>query len=280
MIRRFTSITACTLALTALTSCGSLGGLSLGTSREVSAFITETDRRSDRSFTASGRLTLDYGDADQITVPVRYTLGGSLGVALSVRPLGIMEALRITVTDKEMLVIDRLNKRYMRAELGSISTKLASSLLGFNPHAVKAMLSNEPFSEKNYGPRSLSKLTFSDRRQETGGTYLFYDEKPRLELTFDEGKNLVRSYYEPAINTGLLAEYDAFVPVPGLVYTFPSLISYSLEMGIDDYRFDLRLDELLPYSGQEITTVPPAGYSELSISDMRQILGFLSKILF
>ena len=262
-----------TFSLLVLTGCGSLSGLS--SSPEARAFISEYRNIPPRSLTAGGTLTLDAGLEEQLTVPIQYINHSDLGVSLSVRPLGVMEAVRVTVTDKEVLVLDRLNKRYARASLDGLSTQIASSLLGFNPYALKAFLGNEPFSEKAQGPSSLSKLRYAGGE----GIYKFYEESPRIELLFNDRRELTRSYYEPAVNTSLQADYSEFAPL-GTGGRFPMRTNLTVEMGIKDYHFDLNLENLRPYAGQEITTVPPSGYSEISIGDMWDILGFVSKILF
>ena len=273
MKRYISVLLTLSLSLLTLTGCGALS--SLNSSPEARAFISEYRNIPSRSLTAGGTLTLDAGLEEQLTVPVQYINHSDLGVSLSVRPLGVMEAVRVTVTDKEILVLDRLNKRYARASLGGLSAKIASSLLGFNPYALKAFLGNEPFSEKAQGATSLSNLKYAGEQ----GVYKFYDERPRIELLFNDRHELTRSYYEPAINTSLQANYSEFAPL-GTGGRFPMRTNLTVEMGIKDYHFDLNLENLRPYSGQEITTVPPSGYSEISIGDMRDILGFVSKILF
>lgn len=264
------------LVLTSLlSSCGTLGSLGLGSNPEARVFINDFSRMPDRNLTAGGSLTFDAGLEEAVTVPVQFIAHSRLGVLLSVRPLGVMEAVRVTVTDREMLILDRLNKRYARMSLGSTSTKIASSLFGFNPYALKSLLGNEPFSDKSYGADALGKLKFSSER----GRYKFTDSRPRIDLTFDEMKRLTRSYYEPAINMSILADYGDFRGLAG-GGAFPSQINMAVEMGIKDYRLNLRLRDIRPYAGQEITTVPPSGYSEMSMSDMTDVLGFVSKLLF
>lgn len=258
-----------------LAGCGTFGGLGLGTSPEARTFIDGYRKLPERSLTANGTLTLDAGLEEQLTVPVQYINHSRLGVSLSVRPLGAMEAVRITVTDEEMLVLDRLNKKYARTSLDGLTTKIASSLFGFNPYAIRSVLGNEPFSENGYGADALNKLKYAPDRS----SIRFFDNRPRIELSFDADRNLTRSYYEPAINTSILADYTDFRRIHNGT-TFPSRTNLTIELGIRDYHFDLRLRDIRPYAGQEITTVPPAGYAEISISEMKDILEFVSKLVF
>ena len=261
--------------LVLLSSCGTLRGLGLGFSPEARSFEKAYRSLPDRNLTAQGTLTIDTGTGEPITVPAQLVRHADLGVVLSVRPLGVMEAARITVTDEEILILDRLNKRYFHAEFDSFTTKTFSSLFSINPRAIRSLLANEPFSEKDSGKEALSRLTFS---VEPPG-YKFTNKDPRIELTFDSSLNLTRSYYEPGGNASFLAEYSDFRTLPNLS-SFPALLSLTMEAGIDDHRFDLRLEEIRPYSGQEIETDPPAGYSRLSLKQITDVVGFLTKMLF
>lgn len=262
-----------------LTGCGSSQGMGRREKKEARQFIEAYRMIPRGSVTANGELVITNTSIssffDDITLPIRYTKCEGQGVSLSVRPFGVLEAFRISVTDRELLIVDRLSRRYSHTSLSSLSTRIASSFVGINLHAPRALLSNDPFSAKGYGSDALYGLRFT---YSPGRGVTFGNNTPLIRLSLSQDHELIESVYEfgsEDVKTSLRAKYEDFTSSDD-VSSFPLKMIFNVGNNKGEVEFIINLGEVHPYTGDKITTTPPEGYHEVTLSEMRKIIASFS----
>lgn len=231
------------------------------------------------SIAARGRVSLNIDlPAKQIQlngIGIRWYQAPGQGFELSIRPLGFLEAGRLTVADDTVLALDRLNKYYFLQE--EAHRKLASQLPipGIDPIILQAMIENKPFNFVEIGPTALRRMEM--KRTEEG--YLFSSQlRPggnQIKLLFDTALNLTLSTIIVPGKGQLQVIYDRFVHLRmgQEIRPLPTLLEIEFKGNAEQYgfiRFDLQdMEEAKPRTWE---TTPPAQYERVTLRDIYKII--------
>lgn len=224
------------------------------------------------TFTARVRLSLNLDGRD-------LSAGGNLRmkrddvVQLSVTFLGA-EVARLEFSPREVLLIDRFNKQFVRAAYEQVDF-LRNAGLDF--YAVQALFWNELFvpGEKTLTHDGLARFGVSSAGEHT---LLSLTDAPRLEyhfltLTRDAVIDRLTVKGKNAADSGQLTwRYEDFTTLDGK--PFPTKMSVALTGMGRDGGFALTLGKLGNADGWETHTQPPAKYKERDANVLfRQLMG-------
>ena len=231
------------------------------------------------SIAARGRVSLNIdlpGKQIQLNgIGIRWYQAQGKGFELSIRPLGFLEAGRLTVADDTVLALDRLNKYYFLQE--EAHRKLASQLPipGIDPIILQAVIENKPFNFVDVGPTALRRMEM----KQTEEGYLFSSQlRPggnQIKLLFDTALNLSSATITVPGEGELQATYDRFthLRMGGEMRPLPTLIQLEFRGGPERYgliRFDLQdMEEVKPRMWE---TTPPAQYKRFTLQDIYKII--------
>lgn len=231
------------------------------------------------SIAARGRVSLNIDLPEkQIQlngIGIRWYQAPGQSFELSIRPLGFLEAGRLTVADDTVLALDRLNKYYFLQE--EAHRKLASQLPipGIDPIILQAMIENKPFNFVEVGPTSLRRMEM--KRTEEG--YLFSSQlRPggnQIKLLFDTALNLIVATIIVPDKGQLQVIYDRFVHLRmgQEIRPLPTLLEIEFKGNAEQYgfiRFDLQdMEESKPRMWE---TTPPAQYKRVTLRDIYKII--------
>lgn len=231
------------------------------------------------SIAARGRVSLNIDLPEkQIQlngIGIRWYQAPGKGFELSIRPIGFMEAGRLTVADDTVLALDRLNKYYFLQE--EAHRKLASQLPipGIDPIILQAVIENKPFNFVEVGPTSLRRMEM--KRTEEG--YLFSSQlRPggnQIKLLFDTALNLIVATIIVPYKGQLQVIYDRFVHLRmgQEIRPLPTLLEIEFKGNAEQYgfiRFDLQdMEESKPRTWE---TTPPAQYKRVTLQDIYKII--------
>lgn len=231
------------------------------------------------SIAARGRVSLNIDLPEkQIQlngIGIRWYQAPGKGFELSIRPIGFMEAGRLTVADDTVLALDRLNKYYFLQE--EAHRKLASQLPipGIDPIILQAVIENKPFNFVEVGPTSLRRMEM--KRTEEG--YLFSSQlRPggnQIKLLFDTALNLIVATIIVPDKGQLQVIYDRFVHLRmgQEIRPLPTLLEIEFKGNAEQYgfiRFDLQdMEESKPRTWE---TTPPAQYKRVTLQDIYKII--------
>lgn len=215
--------------------------------------------------TARASITLKAGEKD-------FSVGGSLKmkrndvIQLSLTFLGF-EVGRMEFTTTDVLIVDKINKQYVRAAYNQASF-LESAGLDF--YSLQALFWNEIFSPGTHDVASalanFSVATSGDH------TLLTLTAAPKLDysfLTITKNAQLDRTTVTPkdvTDNQTLVCKYSNFIDFEGK--KFPSRINLSFTGGKKDLGLDVRLSSLSDDSSWSTRTKVPASYKERSVDEI------------
>lgn len=231
------------------------------------------------SIAARGRVSLKIDLPEkQIQlngIGIRWYQAPGKGFELSIRPIGFMEAGRLTVADDTVLALDRLNKYYLLQE--EAHRKLSSYLPipGIDPMILQAVIENKPFNFVEIGATALRRMEM--KRTEEG--YLFSSQlRPggnQIKLLFDTALNLSSATITVPGEGELQATYDRFthLRMGGEMLPLPAIIQIEFRGGPERYgliRFDLQ--DMEESKARTWETTPPAQYQRISLQDIYKII--------
>ena len=216
----------------------------------------------------------------RLTIPLKkgeYTLSGTLNMRRDrlirislLLPIIRTEAARIEVSPETILVIYRMNKRYVSAPVSELREALHTEI---DFPILQSLFSNTIFLP---GKNSLARKDYSSfqaQRRENDGVQLFRKSRESVYsfLTSSQTHRLVSISIEPHSSSCRLQwEYDNFVPVGET--TFPSEMTVFIGKKDDPGRATLELSRL---SVDEQTLTPtnvPARYEQVGLSDILKML--------
>lgn len=233
---------------------------------------------------ARGTISLyaDYGDKilNLPGIGMRWFLERDNSFEISIRPVSFIEAGRLSATNDEILLQDRMNKLYYhqrsaRRSLGSLVT-----LAGLDPQMAEAVIQHRPFSFVEIGVGALERMRFSHEK----GGYTFKEElRPggnRIVHHFDAALNLISTSVVLPGKGEALISYADFVTVGASkgMRPIPSSIQIeakSAEPSGKHVMVHFSLDKVDVEKRQEVSTSPSADYRSVTLEDIISILGKL-----
>lgn len=216
-------------------------------------------------------------DGKEVGVGARWSLKRDEEFVLSLRVLGLMEAGKVTVTQNNLTVIDRMGKRGLALE--NLSETLAHELKVYNidPRILTALAHHRPFSNKMVGGSALKGMDFSVDIQKS--LYRFEDKKHRIIHEFDNGLNLIRSLVTLSGGEFISIEYSDFVLIAPQIRPYPK--SMVLTVTPSDVRkqarIQIELDNISTRFSQRVDTSIPDGYKRMTVDQLKDLIIDLNK---
>jgi hypothetical protein len=216
----------------------------------------------------------------RLTIPLKkgeYTLNGTLKMQRGrlirislLLPIIRTEAARIEVSPENMLVIDRMNKRYASVPVSELRDVFHTEV---DFPMLQSFFSNAIFLPGNDGLTRKDYASFQARSYGSNGMQLSRHSRGFVYsfLTSPETNRLVSSSIEPHSSSYRLQwEYDRFVPVGKT--TFPSEMTVLVGEKNAPTRTTFELSHI---SVDEQTLTPtgvPARYEQIRLSDILKML--------
>ncbi len=210
-----------------------------------------------RKFTLSGSLKMKRDDV----IRLQLTAFG-----------GLVEAGRLELTENYVLIIDRINKQYIKADYNQLDFMRNS---GLNFHSLQALFWNELFQP---GRTTLTDGMLADFSTDFSGTAARITmSKDRLGYQWLAGKedaqinNTCIDYNQGAYQ--LVWDYSNFKPATGS--PFPHTHRVTLHTPDKEIQFEMTLNELSNDGNWDTRTSISAKYREVTIDQiLRRLTAF------
>ncbi|MDO4790525.1 MAG: DUF4292 domain-containing protein [Porphyromonas sp.] len=203
--------------------------------------------------------------------------------SLSVRPLGLIEVGRMTITPKKLLVVDRFNKQAFRTSVGVATNMFSMIFAGWDLAALQCILLAQPFTPSKQGEKAIAGMEYVPNA--SGFT-----------LTKKEGKVVVRLDYSPLpaprlreahvyygskVERVLSCFYDRYQPIGQSETFFPKKITIKTYPDREEKAqslITLTLDKTLEKLPAEApSTDIPKGYRSVSWAEVISMIKDLQK---
>ncbi len=233
---------------------------------------------------ARGDISLMVKSADKSFningIGMRWYLERGRGYELSVRPVAVMEAGRLSIIDDKLLVLDRIDKLYF--SLTNASTKISREIgiVGIHPKFLEAIVEYTPFSFVEEGVGALRRMDFKPEKD----GYCFSDDIQRglclIEHRFDTGLNLRSSHLSVRNMVEVLVTYggyswagssEGFRPLPTSLQV--EVKTYTPEESY--YLINFALSSVEVGKPHTIDITPPAGYRQVQLHELIRLMNSL-----
>lgn len=190
-------------------------------------------------------------------------------IQISVQPFLGIEVLRLCITPDTLLIIDRINKRYLLEESGSAQAMLPEEI---NFRALQAMLTNQLFHSNRTQLQAADARLF---RSETTaqGTLLKAQTGSLVNFAFslDDQAHLIRTSGESRSGKQLFqCDYSDFRTVnSGL---FPSRMQLAFELEKESIAAELRFGSVDLNRRTVVDLTPPSRYQRMTPQELLTLL--------
>lgn len=278
-LHNFIYYIATALLAVQLTACrstqGAAGGNDAGSDAPAAgAYIKKVRTNAQTAATVTARVKLELKvDGRDLSASGNLRMKRDDVVQLSVTFLGI-EVGRLEFSPDGVLIIDRANKQYVRADYRQVDFLRRA---GLDFYAVQALFWNELFVP---GERQVSQAALARFRTATSGshTLLSLTDAPALDyefLTLTESGAIDRLTVREKGKAGdapLSWQYGDFGTLAGK--PFPTRMSLSVNAAGRQGGLTLSLSKLANAAGWEAHTTPSAKYKERDANALfRQLMG-------
>jgi hypothetical protein len=222
------------------------------------------------SFSSNLRLTVPLNSGE-------YTLNGTLKMQRDglirislLLPVIRTEVVRIEISPEKILLIDRMNKRYVSEPVSELREALHTEV---DFPMLQALFSNTLFLPGKYTLSRSDYASFQVQGGENNGVQLSRKSREFVYsfLTSPETHRLVGSSIQPHSSSyGLQWQYDRFVPVGET--TFPSEMTVLVGKKDDPIRATLELSRLSTDEQILSPTDIPARYEQIGLNDFLKML--------
>lgn len=257
----------------ALTPSGQGTGANAAAGEQALAYATRiaSGKVSQNFLIASAKARVGYG-SQSLSVNARLSMKRDDVVRISLRLLG-MEVGLLEFTPADVLVVDRYNKRYVRAAYSEVDFLRAA---GLDFYSLQALFWNELFApgERN-ATRAASRFALSGTADRP---VLTLADAPRLSYAFttiaQQGvvEQLVVKGKNSADRGEFSWQYGAFTPYGGR--QFPTSMQMKVTGTGTDASLSLELSGLKSDSDWNTRTTVPAKYKRLTVSEIFKGLKF------
>ena len=214
-------------------------------------FMVKPGKKS-KNITTSGQLKMIKGQVIQLSLkdPI----------------LGIIEAFRITLTPDKIIIVDRINKRYISESMEEIQDETP---FDFNFYSLQALLSNQLFIAGK------EKITSSDYtsfqvEEDQFFSYVKNIDSHSIEYTFQSNytnRILKTQMYKKGWESNMQWGYENF----GLTDNkklFPMEMKTILNLPEDTVLMNLSFNNITVDKNLDIDTNFPAKYSKINLQEM------------
>lgn len=260
------------LAVLLMTGCKSSSVVSKDSSLNSVAYVKALSSKNVPSQVISAKTDVELSlGGKKVNVNGSLKMKRDALVQLSFTFLGF-EVGRMEFTPTEVLLVDRANKRYVRASYADVDL-LKEANLDFN--TLQALFWNELFypGQKD----AASKINNFDIKVEGAETVFTLNETPLVNYEFrteTAQSQLTRTSIKPKTGNGsAFCAYDNFTKVDNV--NFPQLISFGVS-GKGDLGMTLALSRIDMQAAAPQQTTLSSRYSSMATKD---VLSLISKLL-
>lgn len=217
------------------------------------------------SFTSKMHLTANLGGKG-LTISGTLKMKKNDAIQLSFAPLLGIEVARIEITPEHILIIDRLNKRYVQVPVSYLKS-LGNSELDF--YALQSLFYNELFipGVRTVTSKNLPSLLI--RKGADDETVVQIKESKVLNLSFittTSNARLTECNISTSNNFSFNWKYAAFVPFSGK--TFPSQMNITLLNNSKMATLAFELSKMNRGNNESLRTEVPKKYKQMDINDL------------
>ncbi len=253
--------------LTAIFSVVFLVSCFIGCRTHKNVIVEKTT--SEKSFVSLSMKTLfsiSMGEQQLLSVNGQIRIRKDSLIVLSFQPFAGVEVARMSFSNDEMLVVDRMNKRYYQTTYEQLRKDAKVEL---NYHTLQATLCNDLFVYEN--DKAVDQTDFNV--QNVGDVQILrHSSKTMLqEFTIDKDKRLQSALLQNADGSIRLNNYNFVGDVSGspfpmkMEFIVQKDVHHTLRFVMTHKRIDV--DQTMNFSNKV-----PSGYQQLSFSDLQNLL--------
>jgi len=225
------------------------------------------------TFSSSLRFTAKLGEKSKsisTTGQLKMTKGKAIQIVLKDHILGIMEAFRITITPDIIIIVDRVNKRYLAEPMAEIQSEAP---FDFNFYSFQALLSNQLFiaGKEEVTPNDYTSYHI---QEDQFLSHIKSTDSHNMEYYFQSdytNRILKTQIYKKEWESGIQWNYEEF----GLTDNkklFPMSMNMKLSMPEDTVYLDFSLNNVTIDKRLDIDTNFPAKYRKVSLQEMMKLI--------
>lgn len=217
------------------------------------------------SFTSKMKLTVAL-NGKTLAINGNLKIKKNQVIQLSFVPLLGIEAARIEITPEHVLILDRMNKRYVQVPLSSLLKSLEETDMDF--YTLQSLFLNELFIP---GSQSVSS---QDARK-----FIITQDANQILLQIKKSKNPGCSFFlsplSGRLNESVITKYDQFqlqwkyndfAPLNGK--NFPTYMDISIIKNKTTARAELNLSKMNTRKDWEAVTSIPKKYEQINFNDL------------
>jgi len=189
---------------------------------------------------------------------------------LSVQPLFGIEVFRFYMDNDTLIILDRMNKRYVKESLNEIGNHF---LVGFNYHTLQSLLTNRIFLETDNVSSPTDYTKFAYKKTSTNYYLQSINEEANIEYFFSvnaDDRITFCHLLDPVNNYSLQWSYSDFARVGSQIFPHNMKIEVSSpkrKLDIEINYSNIVLDEPL-----ELSITIPNNYTQVNFSEIEKII--------
>ncbi len=187
-------------------------------------------------------------------------------IQLSVQPLFGIEMFRLYVEPDYLIILDRMNKRYVKESFEDLKDK---SPVGFNFYSLQSLFTNSLFipEQSDVTANDFRKFKYSESRE----NYLLTasDKKSNIDYAFSINGNdqiTLTQLFLPKKNYSLQWNYDQFTLMKNLFFPYEMKIVAATEKR--KLNTSLSLSDITLDSPMNLETSIPGSYTKIELSEV------------
>ena len=231
--------------------------------------IDNNNLQQPKFITSKVKLNIDAGGKD-------VSLSGNLKmkrddvIRLQLMAFGLVEAARLEFTKDYVLIMDRINKQYLKAPYKDIDFLRTS---GLNFHSLQALFWNELFQPNHTTLSKQDLQNYITRAEKEDAIIRYEDSKFDYSWQANQSTGIIKKanvVYKDRSNskTGLKWNYDNFLPLKESKRQFPNDMDIVLTTSKKEIKLDIKLNSISHDSDWEPYTEVSSKYREVDVDEI------------
>ena len=191
-------------------------------------------------------------------------------ILLSVQPLFGIEMFRLYVEPEHIIILDRMNKRYVKESFEDIKGK---NPVGFNFYTLQSLFTNNLFIPEKSSVSLKDYKTFRYSEGENNYILAARDKKSNIDYTFSINGNDQITLTElnmPANQYSLQWNYDQFTLIDNLFFPYEMKIVASTQKR--NLNTNISLSSISLNESLSLDTSIPDSYTKVELKDVLKML--------
>ncbi len=212
------------------------------------------------------QFSISMGEQQLLSVNGQIRIRKDSLIVLSVQPFAGVEVARMSFSNDEMLVVDRMNKRYYQTTYEQLRK---DANVEVNYHTLQAALCNELFVYEN--EKAADQKDFNV--QNMGDVQILRHSNKNIlqEFTIDKDKRLQSALLQNADGSIRLNNYNFVGDVNGRA--FPMKMEFIVQKDVHHtLRFVMTHKRIDVDQTMNFSNKVPSGYQQLSFSELQNLL--------